>query len=88
MRFATLMTMLAAPLALAACGSGDDTETMGDTSMADGQMADGQMPMDDADMPMMGTEGAMQSASAEGTVTAVDANAGNDHHRSRRSPGN
>lgn len=76
MRITTLMTLLAAPLALAACGSGDDTEAMGDTSMADGQMADGQMPMDDADMPMMGTEGAMQSASAEGTVTAVDADAG------------
>jgi len=76
MRFATLMTMLAAPLALAACGSGDDTEAMGDTAPADGQMADGQMPMDGADMPMMGTEGAMQSASAEGTVTAIDADAG------------
>jgi Cu(I)/Ag(I) efflux system periplasmic protein CusF len=71
MRFATLMTILAAPLALAACGSGDDTEAMGDTAMAGGQM-----PMDGADMPMMETDGAMHSASAEGTVTAIDADAG------------
>jgi len=70
------MTLLVAPLALAACGSGDDTEMMDDTAMADGQMADGQMPMDGADMPMMGSEGAMQSASAEGTVTAIDTDAG------------
>lgn len=76
MRFATLMTLLATPLALAACGSGDDTEMMDDTAMAEGQMADGQMPMDGADMPMMGSDGAMQSASAEGTVTAIDTDAG------------
>jgi Cu(I)/Ag(I) efflux system periplasmic protein CusF len=73
MRITTLMTLLAAPLALAACGSGDDAEMMDDTAMADGQMAGGQMPMDDGNMPMMGSDGAMQSASAEGTVTAIDA---------------
>ena len=76
MRITTLMTLLAAPLALAACGSGDDAEMMDDTAMADGQMAGGQMPMDDGNMPMMGSDGAMQSASAEGTVTAIDADEG------------
>ena len=76
MRITTLMTLLAAPLALAACGSGDDAEMMDGTAMADGQMAGGQMPMDDGNMPMMGSDGAMQSASAEGTVTAIDADAG------------
>ncbi|ARU18490.1 hypothetical protein A9D14_19100 (plasmid) [Croceicoccus marinus] len=67
---------MAAPLALAACGSGDDTEMMDDTAMAEGQMADGQMPMDGGDMSMMGSDSAMQTASAEGTVTAIDADAG------------
>ena len=76
MRITTLMTLLAAPLALAACGSGDDTEMTDDTAMAEDQMADGQMPMDDGDMPMMGSDSAMQTASAEGTVTAIDADAG------------
>lgn len=76
MRITTLMTLLAAPLALAACGSGDDTEMMDDTAMAESQMGDGQTPMDDGDMPMMGSDGAMQTASAEGTVTAIDADAG------------
>ena len=76
MRITTLVTLLAAPLALAACGSGNDTEMMDDTAMADGQMADGQMPMGDGDMPMIGSDSAMQTASAEGTVTAIDADAG------------
>ena len=76
MRLATLVTILSAPLALAACGSGDNSEAMDRTPMADGQMADGQMPMNDGDMPMMGSDGATQAASAEGTVTAIDADAG------------
>ena len=71
MRITTLVTLLAAPLALAACDSGDDTEAMDDTAMADVQM-----PMDDSDMPMMGSDGAMRTASAEGIVTAIDADAG------------
>ena len=76
MRITTLVTLLAAPLALAACDSGDDTEAMDEMPMADGQMADDQMSMDDGDMAMMGSDGAMQTASAEGTVTAIDADAG------------
>ena len=76
MRITTLVTLLAAPLALAACDSGDNTEAMDEMPMADGQMADGQMPMDGGDMSMMGSDSAMQTASAEGTVTAIDADAG------------
>lgn len=76
MRITTLMIVMSAPLALAACGSGNDTEMMDDMPMADGQMADGQMPMSDGEMPMVGSDGAMQTASAEGTVTAIDADAG------------
>ena len=76
MRITTLVTSLAAPLALAACDSGDNTEAMDEMPMADGQMADDQMSMDDGDMAMMGSDGAMQTASAEGTVTAIDADAG------------
>lgn len=73
MRTANLLTILAVPLALAACDSGDTTTDM---PIADGQMTEGQMPMDGGDMPMMESEGVMQSASAEGTVTAIDAEAG------------
>ena len=76
MRITTLVTLLAAPLALAACDSGDNTEAMDEMPMADGQMADDQMSMDDGDRAMMGSDGAMQTASAEGTVTAIDADAG------------
>ena len=76
MHITTLVTLLAAPLALAACDSGDNTEAMDEMPMADGQMADDQMSMDDGDMAMMGSDGAMQTASAEGTVTAIDADAG------------
>lgn len=76
MRFATLLMLMAAPLALTACDSEQSATDMDDMSMADGQMADGQMPMDSGDMPMMESEGMMQNASAEGTVTAIDADAG------------
>ncbi|MFW2445797.1 MAG: copper-binding protein [Qipengyuania pacifica] len=76
MRITTLVTLLAAPLALAACDSGDNTEEMNEMPMADGQMADDQMSMDDGDMSMMGSDGARQTASAEGTITAIDADAG------------
>ena len=71
MRTTTLMSLLALPLALAACDSGQDTAEMEDMPMAeDAMMMDGQ------DMPMADTGNAMQSASAQGTVTAIDAEAG------------
>ena len=64
MRHTTLITLLAAPLALAACDSGQDTAEMEDMPMAeDAMMMDGQ------DMPMADTGNAMQSASAQGTIT-------------------
>ncbi len=71
MRITTLLTILTAPLALAACDSDDDTAPMEDMPMAEDQM-----PMDNADMSMMEEGGVMQTASAEGTVTAIDAGAG------------
>ncbi|WP_247714917.1 copper-binding protein [Qipengyuania mesophila] len=75
MRITTLMTALAAPLALSACGPSDDAADMSDMPMDDDQVA-----MDGADMPMMGDRvtdgGATKSASAEGTVTAIDPEAG------------
>ena len=64
MRISAYLTILAAPLALAACG---DNETEMPTAAED-------MPMGE-NMPMMGEAG-MQTASAEGTVTAIDAEAG------------
>ena len=71
MRTTTLIALLAAPLALAACDSSQDTAEMNDMPMAeDAMMMDGQ------DMPMTDTGSAMQAASAQGTVTAIDAEAG------------
>lgn len=75
MRVATYLGLLAAPFALAACDSAQETpeaaQTMMDDSMPDG---DG-MPMS-GDMPMMGDTDAMHDARAEGTVTAIDPKAG------------
>jgi len=69
MRVATLMTVLAAPLALAACDSGQDAAETEQNAMAEG------MPMaDQTPMTQSGETG--QTASGEGTVTAVNADAG------------
>ena len=73
MRITTLMTLLAAPLALAACDNGNDSAETADMPMADSQMADDQMAMGGDDMPMMQTGEGEQMGSGEGTVTAVDA---------------
>jgi len=67
---------MAAPLALAGCDAEQSTADMNDMPIAEGQMADGQMPMDSGDMPMTESEDMMQMASAQGTVTAIDADAG------------
>lgn len=74
MRIATLMTMLAAPLALAACdnaqenaGTAEDMPMAQDMPMADDMPMAGDMPMDTADG---------QTATGRGTVTAIDAEAG------------
>lgn len=69
MRIPTLMTMLAAPLALTACGDGENTAETADTSVA------ANMPME-SDMPMIEQSGTGQTASTEGSVTAVDEAAG------------
>jgi len=61
MRVPTLLTVIAAPLALAACDSGTDSP---------------EMPMEDHDMPMADADTMGQMASATGTVTAIDAEAG------------
>lgn len=71
MRTTTLMSLLALPLALAACDSGQDTADMNDMPMAENEMM-----MDGEDMPMMEPGSEMQTVSAEGTVTAIDAEAG------------
>ena len=70
MRTTTLMSLLALPLAMAACDSGQDTAQMNDMPMAENEMMDGE------DMPMMEPGSGMQTANAEGTVTAIDAEAG------------
>ena len=69
MRTSTLMMLLAAPLALAACDSAQETETMEDMPM------DG-MAMEGHDMSAMDAVDGAKTASAVGTVTAIDAEAG------------
>lgn len=61
MRIATLMTILAAPVALAACGSAEDRSDRG---------------ADMGDMTMDQSGDTPQTATAEGTVNAIDAEAG------------
>jgi Cu(I)/Ag(I) efflux system periplasmic protein CusF len=68
MRYSTLMTLLAAPLALAACDAGDEIAHTADMPMAEDEMA-----MGGEDMPMMQSDEGEQTGSGEGTVTAVDA---------------
>ena len=74
MRTAALMTMLALPLALSACDRGEEATDTEDMPMAEGMPADN-MPMSD-DTSMMGPGAGMRMASAEGTVTAIDEEAG------------
>lgn len=74
MRTTALLILLAAPLALAACGQGDEAPTDEDMPMTDGRTAE-TMPMA-GDMPMMGSGAEMQMAGAEGKVTAIDDGAG------------
>ena len=68
MRVATFLTMIAAPLALAGCGSGEETMDAEDMPMAE--------TMPPENMPMMDPDAQMRMANAEGTVTAIDAESG------------
>ena len=70
MRASTLITMLVAPLALALAACDREEEA------TDMPMAAEDMPMDAEDMPMTQGRDAERKASAEGTVTAIDAGAG------------
>jgi Cu(I)/Ag(I) efflux system periplasmic protein CusF len=70
MRNPTRLMLLTAPLALAACDAGDQASVTSETPTA----AQG-MPMSE-DMPMTQSGQPGQTASGEGTVTAVDTAAG------------
>lgn len=61
--------LLAAPLALAACDSGQEMETMD-------EMGADEMSMEGHDMSAMDESAGPRTASAVGTVTAIDAEAG------------
>ena len=69
MRISTLLMLAAAPLALAACGSGAEQHAMDDTAMGD-------MDMGDHDMSSMDPVDGATRASTTGTVTAIDREAG------------
>ena len=74
MRVAALMTVLAVPLALSACDSGEQAMDAENMPMAE-NMPPEDMPMAE-DMPMMGSDAELRMASAEGIVTAIDEEAG------------
>ena len=74
MRFATLMTMLAVTLALAACDSNQDATETDDGTMAEATPAE-DMPMADQ-TPRAAAGETGQMAGGEGTVTEIDAEAG------------
>lgn len=69
MRTSNLIILLAAPLALAACDSGQEMESMD-------EMGTDEMSMEGHDMSAMEESAGTQTASAVGTVTAIDAEAG------------
>lgn len=68
MRISDLMILVAAPLALAACDRSEDTKTT-DMPRAENVAVT-------EDMPMMKTDEKSQTASAQGSVTAIDNAAG------------
>ncbi|MDZ4308092.1 copper-binding protein [Allopontixanthobacter sp.] len=73
MRYLTWMNLLVLPFALAACDNAHDAEMpMENEDMA---MTADEMPMNGDTMPMT-QSGTVRAASAEGTVAAIDADAG------------
>ena len=71
MRTTNYLTLLAAPLALAACDNAQETSEPAGTMMADNMPDADSMPMSD-DMPMMESPAAGQAGSGEGSVTEID----------------
>ena len=71
MRTTTYLTLLAAPLALAACDNAQAPSEPAGTMMADDMPDADSMPMSD-DMPMMESPAAGQAGSGEGSVTEID----------------
>ena len=71
MRTTTYLTLLAAPLALAACDNASETAEPSETMMSEGMADADAMPMSD-DMPMMDSAEAGQAGSGEGSVTEID----------------
>ena len=69
MRTSTLIMLLAAPLALTACDSGQDMESMD-------EMGTDEMAMEGHEMSAMDADDGAKTASVIGTVTAIDAEAG------------
>jgi Cu(I)/Ag(I) efflux system protein CusF len=73
MRNPTWLILLALPLSLTACERANDAEMPMETE--DMPMATSDMPMNSDNMPMA-QSGAARTGSGEGTVTAIDAEAG------------
>lgn len=80
MRNLTWLSLLAVPLSLTACDNANDTEMPMENedmpmAMENMPMAADEMPMDGENMPMT-QSGATRTGSGEGTVKAIDAQAG------------
>ena len=75
MRTTTYLTLLAAPLALAACGSGDKAPEPAETMMSE-QAPTGENAAMPSDMPMEESAAAGKIGSGTGSVTEVDQTAG------------
>ena len=75
MRTPTYMILLAAPLALAACDAAENSGEAPESMMPDKMANTDTSPMS-GQMPMPDETGGEQTASAEGTVTAIDPEAG------------
>jgi Cu(I)/Ag(I) efflux system periplasmic protein CusF len=71
MRTTAYLTLLAAPLALAACNNSPETSEPSGAMMSEGMADAGTMPMSD-DMPMMDSAAAGKAGSGEGSITEID----------------
>ena len=71
MRTTAYLTLLAAPLALAACNNSQETSEPSGAMMSEDMADAGTMPMSD-DMPMMDSAATGKTGSGEGAITAID----------------